>query len=232
MTNVNNQIKIASLFVICMIVLVAVSGCRSHKRIPVTYRDYSVLETLDSQDIIIGRFYQKSPNFQAASDLVRLLERQFSRTDLFENVLTDNNVIEIPDEHEGIESIMKVLAETDWLQEYPDRDADLLLTGAIAYLTKDRSGYDSEWREDRYGYRVPQKVYRNRIAFDLQLGFLLVDLRTGEVIFNNIYDDSDQVEGAADEISIFFDLIDEQTEEFLDELLGKKQQTYRFLVYK
>jgi hypothetical protein len=221
-----------SALVLSFIVLLTSVGCRSHKRIPVTFREVSPMDALDSKNLIIGIFYQKSPNFQTASDLVRLLERRFARDDVFNSVHTENEFLDMPEEFENLESVMDHMTETDWVEKYSETDADLLLVGSVAYFTRDRSGYDSEWLEDRRGYRIPHKVYKNRIGFDLELVLMIVDLRSGETVFTSIYDDTGQVEGAADEVSIYFDLINEQVDEFMNELLGEEQRTYRYLIYR
>ncbi len=199
-----------------------ICGCSSYNKVPVTYRQLPAVENLSTRTLLIGPFYQKSSGFQAVTDLVRILQGRFQKDQVFKDVFFTLDIREIPEEQIGIKESIGVLASTKWPQEKFEVEADFLLTGAVLYNARDRSGYDSEWKLDQYGYRVPRKVYRDRLAFDLQLGLLLVDLKTGEIIINQTLEDNGVAEGAADEIGIYFDLIDKQLGKFLDELRGKR----------
>lgn len=207
------------------------TGCTGYRKVSVTYRRKAIIENMESKKLIIGPFYQKSYNFQAVSDFIRVLQRQLEKEMLFHEIDVQFDIRNSRDDAKTTEMYLKQLAETDWVKTYAETGADLLLAGAILYDTKDRSGFDSEWQENRYGYRVPVKVYRNKLSFDLELGLILVDLTTGSMLFENTFVDRGQVEGQADEVSVFYDLIEEQIEKFLDEILGKQIQSKRYLLY-
>jgi hypothetical protein len=222
-----------SVYVLIWVLLTSLTltGCARYKKVSVTYRRKAIIENLESKKLIIGPFYQKSFNFQAVSDFIRVLQRTLDREMIFREIEVQFDIRNYRDDVKDTEMYLKQLTDIDWVTAYAETGADLLLAGAVLYDAKDRSGYDSEWQENRYGYRVPVKVYRNKLSFDLELGLILVDLATGTILFKDTFADRGQVEGQADEVSVFFDLIDEQIEKFLNDILGEQVQTKRYLLY-
>lgn len=215
-----------------LIGILSFAGCNAYRRVPVNYRQSPAIGDMTTRSLLIGTFHQKCSGFQAVTDMIRILQRKLEKEKVFRQIDFTLDVQTIPDDQPGIEKTMERLKSTDWSLDSKKEQADLLLTGAVLYDARDRSGYDSEWQLNQYGYRVPKKVYRDRLAFDMELGFILIDLKTGEVILNKTFEDRGLVEGAADEVAVFYELIDKQLTLFLDQLQGKEMKTKRYLLYR
>ncbi|MBN1880179.1 hypothetical protein JW823_08715 [bacterium] len=164
------------------------------------------------------------------TDTIRILQRKLEKEKVFRDIHYTLDVKTIPDESTTIQEMMDTLAATDWTSM--SQDVDLLLTGAVIYVARDRSGYDSEWQLNQYGYRVPKKVYKDRLSFELELGLLLVEPGSGTVIIREVYEDKGLAEGAADEIAVFYELIEKQLKKFLDNLQGKEIRSKQYLLYR
>ncbi|MGB3976508.1 MAG: hypothetical protein WBM02_02135 [bacterium] len=214
-----------------LVTLVIFSGCAGYKKVMVDYRQKALAENHESKILIIGPFYQKCENFQAVTDFIRYLQRELEKNSVFRSIEIQFDIRNFQNDLKSAKDHIEKLKEIDWMKAYADFEADLLLAGVVQYDTKDRSGYDSEWQETRYGLRTAKKVYRDRLLFDLELGLLLVDLKSGKILFENTYIDKDLAEGQADEIALFFELIDKQVKKFMDEILGKQIRSKRYLLY-
>lgn len=229
--NSSSRIQAILFTVTGIAVILSFAGCGSYRKVPATYRQSPLIEDLDSKNLLIGTFYQRCSGFQAVTDMVRILQRKLEKEKVFRQIQFTLDVKAIGEEQDGIKESMDLLTSME-RHDMKDFQADLLLIGAIMYNARDRSGYDSEWQLNQYGYRVPKKVYRDRLSFDLELGLVLIDLKTGAIILQKTYEDRGLAEGAADEIAVYYDLIEKQLVTFLDQLQGKEMKTKRYLLYR
>ena len=225
----NNKARLGRICVLLIFLLF--TGCAGHKKVMVEYRQKALTEEPESKKLLIGPFYQKCENFQAVTDFIRYIQRVLEKDSVFKKIEVRFDISNYLSDLKSTEKHLEKLKEVDWIKTYGDSGADFLLAGAVQYDTKDRSGYDSEWQETRSGLRAPKKVYKERLLFDLELGLLLIDMKTGKILFEDTYIDKGQTEGQADEIAVFFELIDKQIQAFLDEILGKQTHTRRYLLY-
>lgn len=215
--------------------LIATSGCSGivgYRKVPVTFRRAALEPNLDQKTVVIGPFYQRCKRFQAAVDVKQMIQRRCERTRIFNNVLVHPGVNNLEDDDFDSQSSFDKLKTEDWRKNLADWQADYLVTGIVYYESRDRSGYDSRWVTNRYGYTYPRRVYVDRLGYDFALGLVLINLGTGEIIMEKLYSADGYAEGAADEIGIFFDLAGAKIDACMETLQGRKIRTNRYLLIR
>ncbi|HPQ40564.1 MAG TPA: hypothetical protein PLV45_09345 [bacterium] len=234
----NNRIGFspaASVILLMVAATILLSGCArtlGYKKVPVTFRRAALRPDLDRMTLRIGPFMQKSPRFQAGVDIKHMIQRKCETNRIFSEVTLNTDILEFDTDEMTPREALDRLKEKDWLAEYPDEDADFMVAGVVVFDSRDRSGYEADWVTNRYGYAYPRRVYVDRLGYTFALGIVLVDLSTGDVVMEKLYEDDGYAEGITDEISIFFDVAGTRIDECMDSIQGPKVRTKRYLLYR
>ncbi len=228
--NVKN--KNISFITMALIVGVILVGCRNHIRIMIDYRHAPIIPDLKEKTILIGDIKNRCEIFDAGSDLQAMIVQEAEKHDVFKDihiVRIDDITQMTPDE---FQLWLDQAGTFPWSKWKDSLDGDLLLIGMVSYSAQDRSGYDSVWQTTSTGYRVPAKVWKDRIAYEFSSRLLLVDLNTWTVISDKTYSDNSSVESASDEVGVFYDIMQIKMLEFLDYIEGKEVKSHRYLLLK
>lgn len=216
-----------------LILVFCVNGCVSSyrsKKIPVTFRRAPLAKNLDRKTLLIGPFIQKSPGFQAGTDIKQMIQRKCQQQEVFNNLIYSSADMEWEDDI-PMKERLEDYKSTDWVNLYDGQAADYLVTGLVRFTSRDRSGYDTDLVTNRYGYTYTRRVYKDRMTYTFELAMLLIDLNTGEIIAEKVFKENDESTGGADGMSIFFELAASKIEECMDAIQGPKIRTKRYLLY-
>lgn len=208
-------------------------GCvHNAQKVNIDYRRAPIVDNIEEKQIAFWKILQHDTTFDASRDLelvfrkeIKLIEQLKAFNPLPEDSLTFSVEKEAIEDH-----LQKQITEFDWNKWNETINADLLILGEVYYEANDFSGYDSEWKINRYGYRVPSKVWKDRTSYKFKLTLFLVDLREGRLLLEKTYDADETTEGSADEVGVFYDLAQKKIRVFLDYIIGKKVNAYRYLM--
>lgn len=217
------------------VIFAGIAGCtgiRGYQKVPVTFRRAAIIQNLDKKTLLVGPLYQRSQGFQSATDVRQAIQQKCEKNHIFSSLEMDRVTMEWTEDLEDLESVLTILRDTDWSKEYPESSADLLITGAIKFITRDRSGNDIQMVTNRYGYTYPKRVYRERLSYSFEMGMMLIDLKTGEILLEKTVQDDGEAEGGADSVSLFFDMVGPALDKCIDHIQGPKIRTKRYLLYR
>lgn len=217
--------------VLFAITLTGCAGLIGHSKVPVIFRRAPVIANLAKKTLLIGPFTQNSPGFQAGTDVKQMIQRRSEKDKIFKHVDFCQESAAWDDKETTVMEKLDEVKKINWEEKFGDRGADYLVTGVVKYLSRDNSGYQTSWYTNRYGYTYPKKVYKDQLGYDFALGILMIDLKTGETVFEKFYEKDGMTEGAADAIGVFFDLAGSKIDEYLESIQGVKIRTMRFLLY-
>ncbi|MBN1552344.1 hypothetical protein JW979_12800 [bacterium] len=221
--------KLASLI---LLMLLSLCSCHHYAKVPVTYYKKPLLPDLKEKTFLMAKLQNNCKFCDASRDVEAILMNTMKKENIFKEVITlDREAVPVFDEKD-MTTFLDAINNYNWTAWNTPQKGDLLLLGAVFYKTQDFSGYDSEWAVNRYGYRVPVKVWRDRLSYEFHVYFVLMDLTTGESIFNKTYESKDEVEGAADEIAILMNAAEMKSNEFLNSIRGEKVKTQRYLLFR
>ncbi|MBN1355636.1 hypothetical protein JXA40_05115 [bacterium] len=225
----NRKIELA-LFL--MIATMAAAACRNHRKVDLEYHRAPLQENLKSKTLLIGSFENQCKFFDASRDVEATLLKVLTRDNFFSSV----DVLEVKQMPMAVDQtvgdFVPFITEFNWASWNEPIDFDLFLIGSVNYYTQDFSGYESQWLENRYGYRVPQKVWKDKLRYEIKIRIVLVDLRAGQVILDREFEDEDVVEGAAEEVGVFLRIAEEKIVEFVGMLRGETVKAERYLLFK
>jgi hypothetical protein len=217
---------------LCGILLFNFSGCSNVKKVNVNYNRAPLRQDLKSKRLLIGKFENGCKIFDASRDFEATIAKLIKEDEYFTGVkVIDKSDMPFP-QNKTVQQFLEEISDFDWIDWNTDHNTDLLLFGTVYYDTQDFSGYDSQWRENKYGYRVPEKIWKEKLRYEAKFRIVLVEIPTSEVILDKEYRDEDIVEGAADEVGVYLELADENARKFIDQIRGVKVKTRRYLLVK
>ncbi len=225
-----SETLIRALLVVPIIILI---GCQHHKKVDITYRKAPQVLILQNRSLAIHPFENKSDYVNAGQDTQSVIYHMLSddEDDFFGEVRELKE--DIIDFGEGIslDTVVDNSQDFDWPRFREEIGNDLLLLGSISFEADDFSGYESRWVYNQYGYRVPRKVWVDKVRYLYKLRLVLVDPEDKKIIVDETYDEDIIVEGITDEVAGLLSLSEESMREFKELMQGEEVKATRYLIY-
>ncbi len=201
------------------------------RKVKIDYRRAPVIENITDGSIGFWRVIQKSTEFDTSRDLESVFFKEVKNLKSLTNIRTvPRNALGFDIQSETSPTLKDQITAFDWPAWNAQNQIDLVILGDIFYEASDFSGYDSEWKVNRYGYRVPSKVWKDRTSYKFKMNLYLVDTVNNRIVVEKTYDADETTEGAADEVGVFFELSQTKIRAFLDFIVGKKVNATRYLM--
>ena len=205
-------------------------GCHQAVKLQVEYHRTPLVDNLSNSKLAICKFENKCEIFDAAMDVQEVILSVVTKEKIFgETVLIPSDKSPLyPDR--DFDDFKTEFSNYDWNQWNESIQARFLILGKILYETQDFSAYESIWRVNKYGFRVPSQEWQDRMKYNIKMNIALIDLLNHAPILEETYDEDEIVEGAADEVSVFLDTAHQFMVKFFDKLVGEKRVGKRYLL--
>jgi hypothetical protein len=206
------------------------SGCGRVAKVKIEFNRLPLVADLSQKVLLLGAFHSNCELFDASRDIESSFLKKMKKETLFKEIIEFKKDQMPLGKDQTFDQFAENMGSFDWKAWNTLNNGDLLIWGSILFETDDHSGYDSVWAVNRYGERVPQKVWMDRLGYVYKLRILVVDLRENKILLDKVMDAKETIEGAADEVAVFMELTDIKTDEFMDILRGEKITTKRYLL--
>ncbi|GEM_PF-6797004 len=221
-------IKSFSLIALATLLIACLPNAR---KVRIDYRRAPVIENIMDMSIGFWKVIQKNTEFDTSRDLESVFLKEVKNINSLKNFRTvEKSSLSFELKDDTSPTLKDQITAYDWPAWNAQNQIDLVILGDIFYEASDYSGYDSEWKVNRYGYRVPSKVWKDRTSYKFRMNLYLVDTLNNRIVVDKTYEADETTEGAADEVGVFFEVSQTKIRAFLDFIIGKKVNATRYLM--
>lgn len=196
-------------------------------KVPISLPLPARLDTTGVQTVLVVNYLESEhPDIELSSEVIRLLRRLLDKG-------TTLRVLEVDPPSLPEQNLADLIHNAEYWREVGRRyGADLILSGEVAFETIDRSGFVQEdYVSPVTGQRVRRTRYAERESFELKLDLLIFRGATGELAFQDRYQEEALFEGkSTDAFQVLFDLIGRLEPDILGILTGRSRQETRNLL--
>jgi len=187
-------------------------------RVPIGLPLPARLDTTGIQTILVVQFLASDhPDIALSQEMVRLVRRLLEKGTTF-------RILDVEPPNLPEQNLQDLIQNREFWREMGRRyGADLILSGDLRFETEDLSGFVTEdYVSPVTGQRVRRTRYAERQSFDLNLDFLIFRGATGELAYQDRFQEQTLSEGkTADHFQVLFDLIGRLEPEILGILVGQ-----------
>ena len=191
-------------------------------RLPLAAR----MDVSDVRTILIAKYVEGDhPDLDLSDEMVTLLRRMLEKG-------TNFRILEVEPPNLPEQTVESLIRNKEFWKTIARRyGADLILSGEVLFGTEDRSGFVSEdYVSPVTGQRIHRTRFTEQEAFDLALRVFFFTGETGELAYQDIFNEGALQEGdGVDHLSMFYALMSRLEPEILGILKPRRRQEVRYL---